>query len=124
MPRFSPRLLMAAALGILVSACATAPRPSGRGAALEWDFRTVDPARRELVAPARMMDRLATADVIIFGEQHDDRETHRAQLELLQALGRAGRPIVVSLEMFERDVQPAVDDYLAGRIAEADFLAR
>ena len=71
-----------------------------------------------------MMARLAAADVIIFGEQHDDRETHRAQLELLEALGRSGRPIVLSLEMFERDVQSALDDYLAGRMSEADFLAR
>jgi uncharacterized iron-regulated protein len=32
--------------------------------------------------------------------------------------------VILSLEMFERDVQGALDDYLAGRIAEKDFLAR
>ena len=111
-------------LGLLVSACASVPRANGVDAGLEWDFRTVDPAWRQIVTPARLMERLAAADVIIFGEQHDDRETHRAQRALLDALGRIGRPIVLSLEMFERDVQTALDDYLAGRITEADFLAR
>jgi uncharacterized iron-regulated protein len=71
-----------------------------------------------------MLEALARADVVFFGEQHDDPETHRAEAFVLDALARAGRPMILSLEMFERDVQPAVDDYLAGRINEADFLAR
>lgn len=31
--------------------------------------------------------------------------------------------MIVSLEMFERDVQPLLDQYLAGTISEANFLA-
>jgi uncharacterized iron-regulated protein len=31
--------------------------------------------------------------------------------------------VIVSLEMFERDVQPLLDQYLAGTISEANFLA-
>jgi len=64
------------------------------------------------------------ADVVFFGEQHDDPETHRVEFGLLDALGRSGRPVVLSLEMFERDAQVALDDYLAGRTTEAAFLAR
>src|SRR5450759_3232826 len=45
-------------------------------------------------------------------------------IELLDAIGRMGRPVVLSLEMFERDVQTVVDDYLAGRVSESEFLAR
>lgn len=66
---------------------------------------------------------LVRLDVIFFGEQHDDPETHRAEARVLEALGRSGRPVIVSLEMFERDVQSALDAYLAGRMTEADFLA-
>ena len=121
----SRRLAALAALATLtLAACVTPPRAAGTPASLDWDFRVVDPAARRAVAPSRMMERLARADVIVFGEQHDDRETHRAQLELLDALGRAGRPVILSLEMFERDVQPSLDDYLAGRVTEEDFLAR
>ena len=67
---------------------------------------------------------LAEVDVVFFGEQHDDPETHRVELGLLDALGRLGRPVVLSLEMFERDVQGLLDEYLAGRITENDFIAK
>ncbi len=66
--------------------------------------------------------RLVTADVVFFGEQHDDPETHRAELAVLEAVGRSGRPVILSLEMFERDVQTKLNDYLAGRLSEPDFL--
>src|SRR5205823_13287665 len=39
-------------------------------------------------------------------------------------IGRSRPKVVLSLEMFERDVQPVLDDYLAGRIPESEFLAR
>lgn len=61
---------------------------------------------------------------VFFGEQHDDPETHFAEFALLDALGRRGAKVIVSLEMFERDVQPMLDDYLTGRMTEADFLAK
>jgi uncharacterized iron-regulated protein len=80
-------------------------------------------AARSEVTMTQMLDRLSRADVVFFGEQHDDLETHRAEAETLDAIGRMGRPVVLSLEMFERDVQPALDDYLAGRIGEPEFLA-
>lgn len=73
---------------------------------------------------SQMLDRLARADVVFFGEQHDDPETHRAEAQTLDAIGRLGRPVVLSLEMFERDVQPVLDDYLAGRIGKTEFLER
>jgi uncharacterized iron-regulated protein len=71
-----------------------------------------------------LVRRIADADVVFVGEQHDDPETHRVEFGLLDAIGRLGRPVVLSLEMFERDAQPVLNDYLAGRISEADFLAK
>src|SRR5690606_11678254 len=35
---------------------------------------------------------------------------------------RTGGRVVLAMEMFERDVQPVLDDYLAGRIDEETFL--
>lgn len=72
----------------------------------------------------RLVEHLSRANVVFFGEQHDDPETHRVEAMLLEALGRTNRPVVLSLEMFERDVQPVVDDYLAGRISEDDFRSK
>jgi uncharacterized iron-regulated protein len=65
----------------------------------------------------------ARADIVFFGEQHDDAETHFAEFALLDAIGRTRTNVVLSLEMFERDVQSQLDDYLAGRMSESAFLA-
>jgi uncharacterized iron-regulated protein len=65
------------------------------------------------------VDSLAAVDFVFFGEQHDDAEAHRLEAALLEELARRGRPVVVGMEMFERDVQPVLDAYLAGRSAEA-----
>jgi uncharacterized iron-regulated protein len=64
----------------------------------------------------------ARADVVFLGEQHDDPGTHRMELALLQAVARRRANVVLSLEMFERDVQPILDQYLAGSIPEEAFL--
>lgn len=96
---------------------APAPEPGAR-------YRVVATGTRRETTFEGMAARLSGAKVVFFGEQHDDPRTHAAEVELLHALARSGRPVIVSLEMFERDVQGALDDYLAGRITEADFLAR
>lgn len=71
-----------------------------------------------------VLKQAARADVVFFGEQHDDPGTHRAELSVLAALGSGTRPVVLSLEMFERDVQGVLNDYLAGKLSEPEFLAK
>ncbi len=68
-----------------------------------------------------------TADVVLIGEVHDDSVAHAVERELLRGayerFGDAGaRPVALSLEMFARDVQPVVDEYLGGLITEEHFL--
>lgn len=87
-------------------------------------IRVVEAASGQDIAFDELMKRAANADVVFFGEQHDDPETHRTEFGVLDALGRSGRPVILSLEMFERDVQGVLDDYLAGRIAESEFIAK
>ena len=72
---------------------------------------------------AELADSLARVDFLFFGEQHDDAEAHRVQVALLEELARRERPVIVGMEMFERDVQPALDAYLAGRSTEAQLAA-
>jgi uncharacterized iron-regulated protein len=117
------RVVILAAVG-LVAACTRPAAVASNTPSPVSGFRIVDPDARQEMTFGEMIDRLARADVVFFGEQHDDPETHRAEAALLAALGEMGRPIVLSLEMFERDVQPVLDAYLGGRVSEADFLAR
>lgn len=70
-----------------------------------------------------MLRDVQRADVVHLGEQHDDAGTHALQLAVLEGLARRGVPVVLSLEMFERDVQAALDAYLAGTMPESAFLA-
>ena len=70
-----------------------------------------------------MLAELAQADAVFVGEQHDDPNTHRLELAILEGLVRRSVPVTVSLEMFERDVQPILDRYLAGDIPEKQFVA-
>ena len=63
-------------------------------------------------------------DVVFVGEEHNDPITHRVQAQLFQAAFTAhasSRPVVLSLEMFERDVQYVLDEYAAGLITEDHF---
>ena len=69
-----------------------------------------------------MLADLAKADVVFVGEQHDDPNTHRLEAAILDGLRRRGVPVTLSLEMFERDTQAGLDSYLAGGIAEEEFL--
>jgi uncharacterized iron-regulated protein len=69
-----------------------------------------------------MLADLARADVVFVGEQHDDVNTHRLELAILEGLQRRHVPLVIAMEMFERDVQPVLDQYLAGTITEEQFL--
>ena len=109
----------------LLTACAGARvSPSPVPASVAAGPRVVDASSGRTIAFAQMADAAARADVVFFGEQHDDAETHLAELALLAAIGERRGTVVLSLEMFERDVQPLVDAYLAGALSESDFRAQ
>ena len=84
--------------------------------------RVYDTVRGAFTDFETMLADLARADAIILGEQHDDPNTHRLEAAVLEGLARRRIPVVLSLEMFERDVQPALDAYLAGTVPEEEFL--
>lgn len=64
---------------------------------------------------------LAGRDVVFLGEEHDSVPGHEMELKFVQALHKLRPDLVISMEMFERDVQGVLDDYLAGRISEEEF---
>jgi uncharacterized iron-regulated protein len=84
--------------------------------------RVYDSRHKRFTDFEAMLAEIARADVALVGEQHDDRNTHRLELALLEGLMRRRMPLTLSLEMFERDAQKALADYEAGAISEDDFL--
>jgi len=71
----------------------------------------------------KMLAELAQADVVFFGEQHNDALGHWLELQVLKDLAKLKKPgqLVLGLEMFERDVQPLVAQYAAGILPDTSF---
>jgi uncharacterized iron-regulated protein len=81
-------------------------------------------ARSGLISYDELLAQLAKADVVFLGENHDDFNTHVLQAEILSQLyGLRDGQVALSMEQFERDVQAALDSYLAGSMDEPAFLA-
>ncbi len=74
------------------------------------------------------MDRLASDltgnRAVLVGETHNRVDHHDLQLAVIQALHRAGHDLAIGVEWFQYPYQDAIDDYLAGRIDEAEMLHR
>ncbi len=84
--------------------------------------RVFDSRKKRFTDFETMLASLSRADVVFVGEQHDDRNTHRLELALLEGLMRRRGQLTLSLEMFERDAQQPLSDYAAGSLSEESFL--
>jgi uncharacterized iron-regulated protein len=63
---------------------------------------------------AKMIESISSADVIFFGELHDNPIAHWLELEITADLYKtAGNNLVMGAEMFETDNQLLLDEYLA-----------
>ena len=64
-------------------------------------------------------------DVLFLGESHNDKVAHQLQLQIFKEIIEKHadkRTVILSLEMFERDVQVVIDEYFKGLISESHFL--
>ena len=65
------------------------------------------------------------ADIVFFGELHDNPICHWLEYEITADLFAAkGKNLVLGAEMFEADNQLIVNEYLAGLVKEKDFEAQ
>ncbi len=85
-------------------------------------LRVYDSKAARFITFNQLIEAASKADVVFFGEQHDDPATHSAEAAVLAGIGARRGEVIVTLEMFERDVQPLLDQYLAGNISEKNFL--
>lgn len=88
-------------------------------------FRVFKPGGKEATLD-EMFAAMKDVDVVFVGESHNDPVAHYLELAILHGANERygkSRPVVLSLEMFERDVQIVVDEYLTGLITETQFTA-
>lgn len=90
----------------------------------EDQFRAFD-AKGSPVTMAEIVKAVRDADVLFLGEQHDDPVGHAIEGEVFRRVyaeyGQK-RKVTLSVEMFERDIQVVVDEYLRSQITEKHFL--
>lgn len=82
-----------------------------------------DAATGELLTPAGLARRLEDAEIVFVGESHTSIDFHRAQLRLIEALDRAGREVLIGLEMFPYTEQEHLDHWHRGLLTEDGFVA-
>lgn len=90
----------------------------------EQQFRAFD-RNGKPVSTDEIVQAIGGNEAIFLGELHDDAVGHAIQAELFRrtvAKYSVDRRIALSLEMFERDVQIVLDEYLAGLITENHFM--
>lgn len=85
-------------------------------------YRIVHSRTLKELTLTQLADELAKQDVVYFGELHDNVAGHQVYAELAKLLADRRPDLIISMEMFERDVQGVVNDYLRDRIDEASFL--
>lgn len=76
------------------------------------------------VTPAEVAARLGKTRLVFLGESHTSAEFHRVQLQVIRELHRAGRKVLVGLEMYPAAEQPALDLWNAGALSEAAFVEK
>lgn len=116
--------LLLAALCVSVGCASNAATQPGSSSPRSVDYGLrVFSKGAESDLPA-LLESVSKADYILVGETHLDDQTHRLELAILEGvLARRGADAtVLSMEMFTRDQQPALDGYVAGTLDEAAFL--
>ncbi len=90
--------------------------------AQQTEYLIINTANEEVLDLSELIEELQSSQVVFFGEYHDNALLHQLEIDLLKGMYAADQDLAVSLEMFERDIQPVLDKYLNGEIAESDFL--
>jgi len=69
-----------------------------------------------------MLKAAIKADVVFFGELHDNPIAHWLEYEITKDLhSEKGKDLILAAEMFETDNQLIIDEYFAGTIKESSF---
>lgn len=85
------------------------------------DLRIVSTNNGKTLSVKQLAKDLKGYDLIFFGEFHDNADLHKLQSELLPLI-MSKRELILSFEMFERDVQSEVDAYIEGWTTEERFM--
>jgi uncharacterized iron-regulated protein len=73
---------------------------------------------RQNVSLGQLATSAGSSDLILIGENHDSKEHHDLQLELIRSLLAKKLQLAIGLEMIQADHQQQLDQWSAGRLSE------
>ncbi len=128
----SPTISTTLAVGFagIVLTCSVSARaqekpahPTGAQACLGAPmWYTLDSDKPRATSGPELLAEIATRDVVLLGERHDDADHHQWQLQTLAALHLVRPQMVIGFESFPRRVQSTLDKWIAGELTVKQFL--
>lgn len=89
---------------------------------IETHFKIYDTRSKQITTIEQIAADCKNADVLFFGEEHDDSAGHYLEAAIFQSLYKLyGDKLALSMEMFETDCQLVLNEYLDGYISEDRF---
>ena len=86
-------------------------------------YKIYDVKKQQIVSLDAIVSDFASANVLFFGEEHNDSVGHYLEATLFQKIAAAyPKKVALTMEMFHTDVQPVINEYLAGVISEKNFI--
>jgi uncharacterized iron-regulated protein len=122
-----PCLIVTLVLPVLTSASELDVLPLGEpeaayelGSAGAGEF--YDAEEGTMVDLETMAERMASADVVLLGEEHTAMDQKILHADLLDAMAESGRTLVLAMEFFQRGDRDALDRWIAGETDERQLL--
>ena len=82
-----------------------------------YDYVLLDKQHQQ-TSLANAVEQLKEADIIFVGEYHGNHASHLLEMQIFSAIYQHTPQLILSMEMFNRDQQANLNDYLDGAIGE------
>ncbi len=86
-------------------------------------YKIYNTRTQKIITIADLVESAKDANVIFFGEEHNDSIAHRLQDTIYKSFINRYSAVTLSMEMFERDCQEILDEYLADFITDGRLVA-
>ncbi|ASU34195.1 ChaN family lipoprotein [Mucilaginibacter xinganensis] len=90
---------------------------------LSAHYKIYSTSKQKLVTVDEIVSNMDKADVLFFGEEHNDSTGHYLEQLIFKKLAdKYPAKLALSMEMFETDCQTPLNEYLSGFIREKNFI--
>lgn len=89
---------------------------------MEQHYKVYDTKKQKTISVEDLVNGLKNIDVLFFGEEHNDSTGHFLEMTIFRQMQQAYPKTALTMEMFHTDIQPVINEYLAGCISEKNFI--